>query len=85
MEKINARYLTKDVLPFEPDFVTMDVSFISIAKVLPAVVACMAERFEGVILVKPQFEAGRASVGKGGIVRDAGRASNGVDASGAGS
>jgi 23S rRNA (cytidine1920-2'-O)/16S rRNA (cytidine1409-2'-O)-methyltransferase len=71
MEKINARYLTKDVLPFEPDFVTMDVSFISIAKVLPAVVACMAEQFEGVILVKPQFEAGRASVGKGGIVRDA--------------
>jgi len=70
MEKINARYLTKDVLPFEPDFVTMDVSFISIEKVLPAVVACMAERFQGVILVKPQFEAGRASVGKGGIVRD---------------
>jgi 23S rRNA (cytidine1920-2'-O)/16S rRNA (cytidine1409-2'-O)-methyltransferase len=71
MEKINARYLTKDVLPFEPDFVTMDVSFISIEKVLPAVASCMAARFEGVILVKPQFEAGRASVGKGGIIRDA--------------
>jgi 23S rRNA (cytidine1920-2'-O)/16S rRNA (cytidine1409-2'-O)-methyltransferase len=71
LERINARYLTKDLLPFEPDFLTMDVSFISIAKVLPAVVTCMMSGFRGVILVKPQFEAGRESVGKGGIVRDA--------------
>jgi 23S rRNA (cytidine1920-2'-O)/16S rRNA (cytidine1409-2'-O)-methyltransferase len=70
MEKVNARHLTKDLLPCEPDFLTMDVSFISVTKVLPAVVACMAERFEGLILVKPQFEAGRAAVGRGGIVRD---------------
>lgn len=70
LERVNARNLTKDVLPFEPDFLTMDVSFISIMKVLPAVVACMAGRFEGLVLVKPQFEAGRAAVGKGGIVRD---------------
>lgn len=70
MEKINARYLTKDLLPFEPDFLTMDVSFISIEKVLPAVVGCMAACFRGLILVKPQFEAGRESVGRGGIVRD---------------
>jgi 23S rRNA (cytidine1920-2'-O)/16S rRNA (cytidine1409-2'-O)-methyltransferase len=71
MEKVNARYLTKDLLPFEPDFLTMDVSFISIAKVLPAVVDCMANSFRGLILVKPQFEAGRESVGKGGVIRDA--------------
>lgn len=70
MEKVNARYLTKDLLPYEPDFLTMDVSFISVTKVLPAVAACMTERFQGLILVKPQFEAGRESVGRGGIVRD---------------
>jgi 23S rRNA (cytidine1920-2'-O)/16S rRNA (cytidine1409-2'-O)-methyltransferase len=69
-ERVNARHLTKDLLPFRADLLTMDVSFISITKVLPAVVACMADRFEGLVLVKPQFEAGRASVGKGGIVRD---------------
>ncbi len=72
LDRINARYLTKDLLPFEPGLVTMDVSFISIAKVLPAVVACASPRFAGVILVKPQFEAGRESVGKGGIVKDGG-------------
>ncbi len=70
VDRVNARYLTKDLLPFEPQFLTMDVSFISVVKVLPAVAACMAERFEAVILVKPQFEAGRSAVGKGGIVRD---------------
>lgn len=71
LDKVNARYLTKVQLPYEPDFLTMDVSFISITKVLPAVVACMNAQFEGLVLVKPQFEAGRAAVGKGGIVRDA--------------
>jgi 23S rRNA (cytidine1920-2'-O)/16S rRNA (cytidine1409-2'-O)-methyltransferase len=70
LERVNARYLTPDLLPYVPDLLTMDVSFISVAKVLPAVVACMAERFQGLVLVKPQFEAGRALVGKGGIVRD---------------
>ena len=58
IERVNARYLTRMSLPFEPDLLTMDVSFISVAKVLPAVLACMAAGFEGVILVKPQFEAG---------------------------
>ena len=71
LDRVNARYLTKVQLPYEPDFLTMDVSFISITKVLPAVVACMNAVFEGLVLVKPQFEAGRAAVGKGGIVRDA--------------
>ena len=70
LEKINARALTKDLLPFEPDFLTMDVSFISVTKVLPAVVSCMAAEFAGLVLIKPQFEAGRALVGKGGIIRD---------------
>ena len=49
----------------------IDVSFISLEKVLPAVLACAAPRFDCLALVKPQFEAGRESVGKGGVVRDA--------------
>jgi 23S rRNA (cytidine1920-2'-O)/16S rRNA (cytidine1409-2'-O)-methyltransferase len=71
LEKVNARYLTADMLPFVPDLLTMDVSFISVAKVLPAVMSCMAPICTGVILIKPQFEAGREQVGKGGIVRGA--------------
>ncbi|NLT34586.1 MAG: TlyA family RNA methyltransferase [Gaiellales bacterium] len=70
-EGVNARYLTPDQLPFTADMLTMDVSFISVTKVLPAVVACLTEAFNGLILVKPQFEAGPSKVGKGGIVRDA--------------
>lgn len=70
LDRVNARYLAPIQLPYEPDFVTMDVSFISVAMVLPAVVGCLAAACEGVILVKPQFEAGPALVGKGGIVRD---------------
>ncbi len=72
LEKINARYLTPDALPYVPDLVTMDVSFISITKVMPAVVACMAPSYRGLVLVKPQFEAGPSQVGRGGIVRDPG-------------
>jgi 23S rRNA (cytidine1920-2'-O)/16S rRNA (cytidine1409-2'-O)-methyltransferase len=49
----------------------IDVSFISLAKVLPAVLACAAERFDCLALIKPQFEVGRSSVGKGGVVRSA--------------
>lgn len=70
MEGVNARLMQKGDLPYEPDLVTMDVSFISAGKVLRAVADCMAELFEGVILVKPQFEAGPKLVGKKGIVRD---------------
>jgi 23S rRNA (cytidine1920-2'-O)/16S rRNA (cytidine1409-2'-O)-methyltransferase len=70
IDKVNARYLTPGQLPFRAEFVTMDVSFISITKVLPAVTSCVAPAFRGVILVKPQFEAGPGQVGKGGIVRD---------------
>ncbi len=70
MDGVNARHLSLDELPYRPDMLTMDVSFISIVKMLPAVVACMTPVFAGLILVKPQFEAGPALVGKGGIVRD---------------
>ena len=49
----------------------IDVSFISLAKVLPAVLACAADRFDCLALIKPQFEVGRSSVGKGGVVRSA--------------
>ncbi|MBU2602194.1 MAG: TlyA family RNA methyltransferase [Actinobacteria bacterium] len=70
MERVNARWLQPESLPFSPDLLTVDVSFISLAKVLPAVIGCMAERFTGLLLVKPQFEAGAERVGKGGIVRD---------------
>ena len=75
LEKTNARYLKREDLGGEPvDFVAMDVSFISAALVLPAVVeAAFTSDSPGhklVVLVKPQFEAGREHVGKGGIVRD---------------
>jgi 23S rRNA (cytidine1920-2'-O)/16S rRNA (cytidine1409-2'-O)-methyltransferase len=70
MDGLNARLLQKGDLAYEPDLVTMDVSFISVGKVLGAVANSMAVEFEGVILIKPQFEAGPKSVGKKGIVRD---------------
>ena len=80
LEKTNARYLrSEQIWPDEAarrpiSFVAMDVSFISATLVLPAVVECVRESgdsvFELVVLVKPQFEAGREHVGKGGIVRD---------------
>ena len=76
LEKTNARYLTRDILAESMDFIAMDVSFISATLVLPAIVhAAFPERTDAggrqiVILVKPQFEAGRQHVGKGGIVRD---------------
>jgi 23S rRNA (cytidine1920-2'-O)/16S rRNA (cytidine1409-2'-O)-methyltransferase len=71
LERRNARALDPVELPYRPDLVTIDVSFISLAKVLPAVLAATAERFDVLALVKPQFEVGRERVGKGGVVRDA--------------
>lgn len=76
LERTNARYLQDSQLPFAADFFAMDVSFISATLVLPAVLAAIRHNhlaqseFEGVILVKPQFEAGREAIGKGGIVRE---------------
>jgi 23S rRNA (cytidine1920-2'-O)/16S rRNA (cytidine1409-2'-O)-methyltransferase len=72
IERRNARSLDCQELPWRPDLVVADVSFISLAKVLPAVLACAAERFDCLALVKPQFEVGRGQVGKGGVVRSAG-------------
>lgn len=76
LERTNARYLTPDNVAEPVEFLAMDVSFISATLVLPAVLASAfhGDRSgrEAVILVKPQFEAGRENVGKGGIVRDEG-------------
>ena len=71
MERTNARYLTADDLPLRPTLGVMDVSFISITKILPAAAAIMCENGEFISLIKPQFEAGRDRVGKKGVVRDA--------------
>jgi 23S rRNA (cytidine1920-2'-O)/16S rRNA (cytidine1409-2'-O)-methyltransferase len=71
IERVNARALEPSQLPYAPDLVVVDVSFISLAKVLPAVLACAPDRFDCLAMVKPQFEAGRGNVGKGGVVRDA--------------
>ena len=68
--KANARNLRPGQIPEPADLVTMDVSFISVAKVLPAVVAAAGPDAEYLILVKPQFELDRGDVGRGGIVRD---------------
>jgi 23S rRNA (cytidine1920-2'-O)/16S rRNA (cytidine1409-2'-O)-methyltransferase len=73
LERTNARYLKPGDLPRGISFVSMDVSFISATLVLPAVIAAVREpgtTLEAVVLIKPQFEAGREHVGKGGIVHD---------------
>lgn len=76
LEKTNARYLTREAIGEPVDFIAMDVSFISAALVLPAVVAASfmnddrTDARKIVVLVKPQFEVGRELIGKGGIVRD---------------
>jgi 23S rRNA (cytidine1920-2'-O)/16S rRNA (cytidine1409-2'-O)-methyltransferase len=68
--KANARYLRREQIAEPAEIVTLDVSFISVAKVLPAVVAAVGLRAEFLILVKPQFELDRKDIGAGGIVRD---------------
>jgi 23S rRNA (cytidine1920-2'-O)/16S rRNA (cytidine1409-2'-O)-methyltransferase len=72
IERQNARSLSLEQLPYRPDLIVIDVSFISLTKVLPAVLACAAQPFDCLAMVKPQFEVGRNRVGKGGVVRDAG-------------
>jgi 23S rRNA (cytidine1920-2'-O)/16S rRNA (cytidine1409-2'-O)-methyltransferase len=71
IERRNARWLSPDELPYPPGLIVIDVSFISLAKVLPAALACAAPRFDCLALVKPQFEVGRETVGTGGVVRSA--------------
>ena len=70
LERTNARMLRPEMLPFAPDLAVLDVSFISLAKVLGAVTACLAPGYDSLALVKPQFEVGRGRVGSGGVVRD---------------
>jgi 23S rRNA (cytidine1920-2'-O)/16S rRNA (cytidine1409-2'-O)-methyltransferase len=70
LERTNARHLTRERLPFEPSFVTADLSFISLTVALEPVLESLRDGYRGLVLVKPQFEAGRERVGKGGVVRD---------------
>jgi 23S rRNA (cytidine1920-2'-O)/16S rRNA (cytidine1409-2'-O)-methyltransferase len=71
LERTNARALSREMLPYEPDLATIDVSFISLEKVLPAVLGCMAGSYDALAMVKPQFEVGRVLASKGrGVVRD---------------
>jgi 23S rRNA (cytidine1920-2'-O)/16S rRNA (cytidine1409-2'-O)-methyltransferase len=72
MERLNARALGDSYLPFRPELITVDVSFISLAMLISPIVATAAEEFDLLGLVKPQFELGKGKVGKGGVVRDAG-------------
>lgn len=70
LERCNARAIDAGALAYEPDFAVIDVSFISLAKILPAVLACLAPSHDVLAMIKPQFEVGRGNVGKGGVVRD---------------
>jgi 23S rRNA (cytidine1920-2'-O)/16S rRNA (cytidine1409-2'-O)-methyltransferase len=70
MERVNVRELTRADLPFIPDAITADLSFISLALVLPVLSDLVDESGDLVLLVKPQFEVGKGGVGKGGVVRD---------------
>jgi 23S rRNA (cytidine1920-2'-O)/16S rRNA (cytidine1409-2'-O)-methyltransferase len=69
-ERMNARHLTRADIPEPVDMITCDASFIGLSTVLPAPLALAAAKAQLVALVKPQFEAGPAQVGKGGVVRD---------------
>ena len=70
LERFNVRHVREGDLPFRPDFAVFDVSFISLELVLPPVVVLLEGSGEIVTLIKPQFEAGRGQVGRGGVVRD---------------
>ncbi len=70
LEKTNMRYVTHEQVPDEADFASVDVSFISLTKILPAALGVLGENGQLVCLIKPQFEAGREKVGKKGVVKD---------------
>jgi 23S rRNA (cytidine1920-2'-O)/16S rRNA (cytidine1409-2'-O)-methyltransferase len=72
LERTNARSLEPQMLPFAADLAVIDVSFISLEKVLGAVLGCLAPGYDVLAMIKPQFEVGRERVGKGGVVRDPG-------------
>jgi 23S rRNA (cytidine1920-2'-O)/16S rRNA (cytidine1409-2'-O)-methyltransferase len=71
MERLNARALGDSYLPFRPELITVDVAFISLAKLVAPIVSTAADEFDLLGLVKPQFEVGKEKVGKGGVVREA--------------
>jgi 23S rRNA (cytidine1920-2'-O)/16S rRNA (cytidine1409-2'-O)-methyltransferase len=71
MERFNARELSPGALPYEPELVTVDASFISLSKLIEPIASCAVPDFDLLALVKPQFELGRERVGGGGVVRDA--------------
>lgn len=70
MERVNARYLNKESIPEQVDWVVSDVAFISITKIFSAMLAILKEDGQVLSLIKPQFEAGREHVGKKGVVKD---------------
>ena len=70
LENVNARALKPEVIPFVPDLIVMDVSFISVTKILPALKDLISPNGKIIVLIKPQFEVGKGEVGKGGIVRE---------------
>lgn len=70
LERTNIRYVTEEQVPDKIDFSSVDVSFISLCLVLPAIFPILADNGECVCLIKPQFEAGKENVGKKGVVRD---------------
>ena len=70
LEKTNIRYITEEQVPDKPNFASVDVSFISLTKVIPPALNVMSDDASLVCLIKPQFEAGREKVGKKGVVRD---------------
>lgn len=79
LEEINARYLTPGQIPFLPDLIVMDVSFISQTLLLPVLAGLCREGTLLISLIKPQFEAGRSQIGKGGIVKSKKAALDAVD------
>jgi 23S rRNA (cytidine1920-2'-O)/16S rRNA (cytidine1409-2'-O)-methyltransferase len=78
-EGVNARYLEPDDFPTRFDHAVIDVSFISLIKILPSVVPLLKPHASMVVLIKPQFEVGRGEVGSGGIVRDEAKRIKAVD------
>jgi 23S rRNA (cytidine1920-2'-O)/16S rRNA (cytidine1409-2'-O)-methyltransferase len=70
IDRTNIRYVTADTLPYSPELAVVDTSFISLKLVLPVIIKLVAPAADIIVLIKPQFEVGKANVGKGGIVRD---------------
>lgn len=70
VDRTNIRYVTIADLPYSPDLVVVDTSFISLALVLPAIIKLVASAADIIVLIKPQFEVGKGNVGRGGIIRD---------------